>query len=138
MDIVTDHINDSVDTVVNYINNTIVSNQNDFTTSITNQQNQFQTNIETNIGGYLDNSGAGYSISQINSLMFTGSSNIILDNEGRISSCTQNNMTSDNFIYNDEDLIISFRETLSVDGIDYIKNYNVTYDSNDNPIIQEI
>jgi len=145
----TDYINTSMGTVVDFINNVVVDNQNTFETNITDQQNTFETNITdqqntfetnitTNIGNYLDTHGAGYSISQTNSLEFTGNTTTEYDAQGRVVRFVSGAKETKNIAYNSQGNITSFTEVITVDGVNYTKNYTVAYDENGNPTISEV
>lgn len=119
----TEHINSSMTAITNYLNNDIIAGI-----------NTFKSTLENNIGVYLDSQGAGYSIPQVNSFIFSGNSiSPEYDSDGRVTRYgNQYNETFD-CEYNEDSKIIKFKEKITISGIPTVESYEVTYDNNNFP-----
>ena len=127
-----DYLNSSMRTITNYINSVVVANQNTFTSEMKTSQNILMSKMETS-------TRVGYSISQVNSLEFSGNSTIEYDENKNITKVVQGAKETSSIAYNSENKIISFTEKITVDSSLYTKNYTVEYDLiNGNPIISEV
>jgi hypothetical protein len=132
------YINNSMTSVVSFINNVVVDNQNTFIATANQNYTDFTNEMKNNIGNYLDSAGAGYSIAQVNSLEFSGETTIEYDANQNITKVVTGSKTTENINYDENQKIVSFTEKIVVDGVTYTKNYEVTYDDNDNPILNEV
>ena len=133
-----EHTNNSIKTITGYVNDVIITNQNDFTKQISKDYDTFTNEMKNNIGNYLINQNGAYTISQSNQLIFSGDTNYNYDNEGRITYLKNGNIQQHDITYNEEDNIKAYKETITIDNIQYTKSFEVTYDENLNPIIKEI
>ena len=116
------YINANMSAVSTYINDSMET--------IVSGQNKFTSDMAEDIGGYLDDSGAGYNTQQSRSLIETGSTGaVVFDDYERITSAVQGVLTTSNIIYDELDNITSFIETISIATSTL---YAVSYDSDGN------
>jgi len=122
----------SINTQQGTFETNITTQQNTYQTSITNQQDDFENEMTGNIANYISTQGVGYTVEQTNSFMFTGPATASFNINGEIDSYTSDNVTISNIQYNDDSNIISFTETVGIDGQLTTKTFNISYDSNGN------
>ena len=120
------HVMEVMRNAVDHINTSI--------TSMNGEQTKFISDMQENISGYLDDAGAGYSVSQARSLKETGNTGeVVTDDEGRITSAQQGVMTTSSVMYDDDNRVVSFSETITIGGIETKSDYIVTYDERNIP-----
>jgi len=144
--VIVPHINDSMATVeadhntlVTNINNnqatfqtTMTNQQNDFEATIQNQQNDYESDLTNNIGNYTGN-GAAYTVSQTNSFMFSGPSEVTYASDGEtVIGYTDGPLTVTNIVYDNFDNLVELTETILVDSIPYTKTFTANYDNKGN------
>jgi len=90
------------------------------------------------IGDYIMDSGAGYSMSQVNDMNFAGETLIGLDSKDRVVRLRQGSTELTDITFNDEGDIASFTEKLNIGGVTTMKAYNVVYNNDKTIEIKEI
>jgi len=136
MSAINQNISDNMEMIHTYVGTTIVDDLNTFKLNLSNNIQTLNNNMMTNIGQYLDSNGAGYSIEQVNSLIFSGNTSYVLDANGNITSMVDGAMTTSNVLYNSDGFIESYTETILIGGVSYSKDFTVNYDG-EYPEIQE-
>lgn len=123
-------------TATGFVNDTVVANLNTalsdietFTNALETQINNQLAEFEVNLGNYLG-TGAGYSVDAANAALFTGTivaGDVVYDDLGRVASIQQGPRLLDNFTYNDDGMISSYAETLTLGGIAYARSFTFSY-----------
>jgi len=150
------YLNNSMTAVTTYINDVVVENQNqflidgtqaiadieteknNFVTALTTEKNAFKQEVRDEMDGYATT--VSYSIADSNSLAFSGeTSSDTYDSRGRLTGVTQGHITTSNIVYDSQDRIASYTETVTVAphaGVS--KNYTITYELGKIPKITEV
>ena len=134
------YINTDITTpVLSYMNSNISTMHayiNDVAEQVVADQTTFTTNMTSNLSGYVDNSGVGYSAAQARTLVQTGETGTITyDGSNRITGATQGAITTSLITYDDSGNITSFTESITVDSITTSTNYSVSYGDDGIPSI---
>lgn len=130
-------LNDSMGLVTNYINTVVVENQNSFISTSTENYEQFKIDMQNNIGQYLDDAGAGYSLEQVNELRFTGDTILEFDEDGNLTRYGNGAFEKFDIVYTDGEMS-NFKEKIIVGSATFTKEFNVSHDTNNNIIITEV
>lgn len=153
MDATTDYINQSMTTIVNYVNTSMSGIDDDLTDykdnlnsewstykdDLTGEWSTFKGDLETNLSSYLDSSGAGYSIAQINQLIFSGDAiDPVYDSEGRITKYGNQYEETFDITYDSDNRISGFKEKITIGGVTTTETYTVAYNGNDYPITTKV
>ena len=118
--------NAAISTITTYLNTVVVADINSSLASINSDNETFQSNlIQTNqafkdaLTGNISSlllAGAGYTISQSNSLVGCTLESATYDNEGCLTGCTSGPTTVSNITYDEFGLVTSFNNTVSSNG----------------------
>jgi len=105
---------------------------------ITNYTQEVVTNMLTNISEYITDSGAGYSISQVNDMSFAGDTLTELDSEDRIVRLRQGTTELTAITYGEDGYIDAFTEKINIGGTTTTKSYTVAYTDDNKITITEV
>jgi len=122
---IAEHVNNSMTSVYDYIDGTIYEDV-----------LSFKAEVENGIGDFVG-IGAGYSINQVNNVLFTGNTSYSENFSGQIVSFTNGNKHTYDIVYDSDDNVVSFKEKINISGTEYIESYTVTYTGNIPTITKE-